>query len=211
MKRILAAFAVLLLLTTSAFAALEGPDSCEAGTLAIIRSDCEAVWTVYPSTYSNSFATADGGKTLFFASPVKGEVAIIAASVNEDGKPTLDALTLRNGMDDPEPTPTPEPGTLEEIIKTGSVGKDRAELAALAESFEYVVAAIDQRTVTTPAGARETFRAVWANKGSAVKTTALNDLSALIRAISAQIDNSSVNSLRNDYARCAKALRSAAR
>lgn len=204
MKRVLASIAVFLLLINSAFATLEGPETCEAGTLATIRSDTIAVWAVYPQTYAGSFAVADGGKTLFFASPIKGDVAIIAASVSEDGKPVIDTLTLRNGMNAPDPAPESD---LEQIIKTESAGKDANELTALAESFEAVVYNIDRRLITTTAGARETFRATWMAKGSNVKTTTLDSLSKLISAISAYIDNSSLEGLREGYARSAKALR----
>lgn len=209
MKRLLA-IAIVLLLTSTASAALTGATGCKAGELAVVRSDVEAVWTVYPATYSASFAVADGGKTCFFASPTEGEATIIAASV-VDGKPVIDSHILYNGVEVPTPpTPEPvvEPDTMETAIKTAAKDKDDAELTALAESFEYVVDGIDRGTITTPTGARETFRRVWTEKGTAVKLTALDDLSALISAISSHIDNSTLRGLRGDYERAAAAVRS---
>ena len=213
MKRILAVVAVLLLLTSSASAALTGPSGCKAGELAVIHSDVEAVWTVYPASYSASFAVADGGKTCFFASPTAGEATIIAASV-ADGQPVIDTHVIYNGVEvpapepSPLPTPEPKPETIESVIKSKAKDKDVAELTALAESFELVVDGIDRGTITTPTGARETFRRVWTEKGTAVKLTALDELSAVISAISSHIDNSTLRGLRGDYERAATAVRS---
>lgn len=212
MKRILAIIAVLLLLTTSAFAALEGPTGCKAGELAVVRSDVDAVWTVYPQTYSASYAVSDDGKTLYFASPQEGKITVIAASVS-DGQPVIDTHVIYNGVEvpapEPSPGPTPEPEKeLESVIKSNAKDKDAAELTALAESLEMVVDGIDRGTITTPTGARETFRRVWTEKGTAVKLTALDDLSALISAISSHIDNSTLRGLRGDYERAAAAVRS---
>ena len=213
MKRILAIIAVLLLLTTSAFAALEGPPGFKAGELAVVRSDVDAVWTVYPQTYSASYAVSDDGKTLYFASPQEGKITVIAASVS-DGQPVIDSHIIYNGVEvpspdpSPEPTPEPEKETLESVIKSEAKDKDATELTALAESFELVVDGIDRGTITTPTGARETFRRVWTEKGTAVKPSALDDLSALISAISSRVDNSTLKGLRDDYERAATAVRS---
>lgn len=212
MKRLLA-IAFILLLTSTASATLTGATGCKAGELAVIHSDVEAVWTVYPASYSASFAVADGGKTCFFASPTEGEATIIAASVS-DGLPVIDTHVIYNGVEIPSPDPSPEPipepekETLESVIKSEAKDKDAAELTALAESFELVVDGIDRGTITTPTGARETFRRVWTEKGTAVKLTALDDLSALISAISSHIDNSTLRGLRGDYERAAAAVRS---
>ncbi|MBR0239244.1 MAG: hypothetical protein IJQ39_14205 [Thermoguttaceae bacterium] len=212
MKRLLA-IAIVLLLTSSASAALTGATGCKAGELAVIRSDVDAVWTVYPQTYSASYAVSDDGKTLYFASPQEGKITVIAASVS-DGQPVIDSHIIYNGVEvpspdpSPEPTPEPEKETLESVIKSEAKDKDAAELTALAESFELVVDGIDRGTITTPTGARETFRRVWTEKGTAVKLTALDDLSALISAISSHIDNSTLRGLRGDYERAAAAVRS---
>lgn len=212
MKRLLA-IAIVLLLTSSVSAALTGATGCKAGELAVVRSDVDAVWTVYPQTYSASYAVSDDGKTLYFASPQEGKITVIAASVS-DGQPVIDTHVIYNGVEvpapEPSPGPTPEPEkeTLESVIKSKAKDKDAAELTALAESFELVVDGIDRGTITTPTGARETFRRVWTEKGTAVKPAALDELSALISAISSHIDNSTLRGLRGDYERAAAAVRS---
>ena len=197
-------------------AALSGATSCNAGELAVIRSDVEATWTIYPANYSASYAVSNDGLTLYFASPKQGEVTIIAASVKE-GKAVIDSHTLYNGVPAPvpmpeptpvpEPTPEPAPETIESIVKIQANGKDPAELTALADSFAAVVDGIDRGTITTPAGARETFRAIWADKGTAANVNALNNLSGLISAISLKIDNMTLEGLRGDYARVVTSIR----
>ena len=213
MKRLLILLS-LLVFSTPANAAISGAASCNAGELAVIRSDVEATWTIYPANYSASYAVSNDGLTLYFASPKQGEVTIIAASV-KDGKAVIDSHTLYNGVPAPdvepapipEPTPEPAPETIESIVKIQANDKDPAELTALADSFAAVIDGIDRGTITTPAGARETFRAIWADKGTAANINALNDLSGLISAISPKIDNMTLEGLRGDYARVVTSIR----
>ena len=215
MKRLL--LILLLVFSTPANAAISGAVQCGAGELAVIRSDVEATWTVYPANYAASYAVSDDGLTLYFASPKQGEVTIIAASV-VDGKAVIDTHKLYNGVPAPdveptpvpipEPTPEPEPETIEIIVESQAKGKAPAELTALADTFAAVVDGIDRGVVTTPTGARETFRAVWADKGTAANINALNDLSGLISAISKLIDNSSLETVKTGYSEAASALRS---
>lgn len=209
-KIIIALWAILTPLLTQA--ALTGADACKAGNLAVIRSDVEAVWSVYPQSYSGSYAVSDDGRTLYFASPKEGEITIIAASVN-DGKAVIDTHTLYYGIDAPEPGPTPEPKpmpkpeTLESQVMDAADCLDNGDLTALAESFESVVDSINRGTVTTPAGARETFRAVWTAAGAAVSTETLNRCEPILTKISGLVDNTSLETLKNDYTRVAKSLR----
>lgn len=213
MKRIIITL-LSLFYSVEAIAALSGAVQTNAGELAIVTSDIEATWTVYPAGYSTSYAVDKEGKTLYFASPKQGEVTIIAASV-VDGKAVIDTHVLYNGVPAPEPAPnvepkpepTPEPETIESIIKTEAEGKDPAELAALADTFAAVVDGIDRGVVTTPTGARETFRAIWIDKGTAANVNALNDMSGLITAISGRVDNTSLQTLKKGYSDAAAAIR----
>ena len=213
MKRIFITL-LSLLYSAEAIAALSGAVQTNAGELAIVTSDIEATWTVYPGSYSTSFAVDKEGKTLYFASPKQGEVTIIAASV-VDGKAVIDTHILYNGIPAPEPAPnvelkpepTPEPETIESVIKAEAEGKDPAELTALADTFAAVVDGIDRGVVTTPTGARETFRAIWIDKGTTANINALNDLSGLITAISGRVDNSTLETLKTGYSEAAAALR----
>ena len=202
------------LVATLAKAEITGAVGCNAGELAIINSDREAVWSVYPAEYSTSYAVSNDGKTIYFASPKHGKVTFFAASV-VDGLPYLENHSLYNGLEIPEPTPTPTPTpepvpvTLEDIVRAEATGKDAGELTALAESFEFIVDGIDRGTIKTPVAARETFRSIWLEKGTKVKETAIDDLSELIDVISKNVNNTTVQSIKEDYSKVAKAIRSA--
>lgn len=194
-------------------AEITGAVGCNAGHLTILCSDKAAVWSVYPAEYSASYAVSEDGKVLYFASPKQGKVTFFAASV-VDGQPFLEQHSLYNGLEIPDPVPTPAPApdpvpvTLEDMVKAAATGKDAAELTALAESFEFIVDGVDRGTIKTPTAARETFRAVWADKGTKAKENALDDLSELVDVIGKNVDNSTVKSLRDDYETAAKAIRS---
>ena len=211
MKRIM--FFLTLIFPIVAHAEITGAVGCNAGELAIINCDKEAVWSVYPAEYSASYAVSEDGKVLYFASPKQGKVTFFAASV-VDGLPYLEQHSLYNGLEIPDPSPTPAPApdpvpvTLEDFIKEESAGKDVAELAALAESLEFVIDGIDRGTIKTPVAARETFRGIWLEKGTKVKETALDDLSELVDVIGKNVDNSTIKTLRDDYETAAKAIRS---
>ena len=100
---------LLLLVCNGVQAAITGAITSGAGELAIINSDREAAWSVYPAEYMASYAVSDDGKTVYFASPRPGAVTFYAASVI-DGLPRIDSYTLYNGVeipDDANPTPAP--------------------------------------------------------------------------------------------------------
>lgn len=209
----LLAFCFGIFVADCANAEITGAVGCNAGELAILTCDKEAVWSVYPADFSASYAVSDDGRTLYFASPKAGKVTFFAASV-VDGLPCLEQHSLYNGLEIPEPAPAPTPApvpilvTLEDFVKEEAAGKDAAELTALAESLEFVVDGVDRGTIKTPTAARETFRAVWADKGTKAKENALDDLSELVDVIGKNVDNSTVKSLRDDYEAAAKAIRS---
>ena len=213
MKKLL--LIILTLLPAVCRAEITGAVGCNAGELAIINCDKEAVWSVYPAEYSTSFAVSDDGRTLYFASPKHGKVTFFAASV-VDGLPYLEQHSLYNGLEipdvKPEPTPTPEPApiveTLESVITANAKGKPAAELTALADSFAFVVDGLERGTIKTTVGARETFRAIYAEKGTAAGEKTLDDLSQLVDAVSGKIDNSTLIALRDDYETAAKTIRS---
>ena len=210
MKRFVTLLAVVLTLALSGVvnAKITGTTGTPAGELVILNCDKEAVWTVYPEDYMASFAVSDDGKTLYFASPKEGTVTFFAASVME-GLPYIERHTLYNGIevpdDDPTPEPAPEPKpepveTLESIVADTTIdGSTADDYKALADSFSAAVSGIDRGTITTPAGARETFRATWARKAGEINPDALTLFADLITKLSDKIDNSSLDNLKEDY------------
>ena len=211
--RLLLTLAVLLV-CNGVQAAITAPDSIEAGSLAVCKSDIAATWTVYPQSYRGSYYVADGGSTCIFASPTKGIVTIIAASVDDSGSVVIDEHTLYNGEPvpapdkvDPTPSPEPESETIDSIIASDSSQATAADLNALSNAFATVVQSINNGAVRTPAGARETFRAVWLRQAALTNPAAIDNLQPLLDKLSAMIDNSDLQTIRRDYTAIVAALR----
>ena len=212
-KRLLLTLAVLLA-CNGLQAAITAPDAVEAGQLAVCKSDAPATWTVYPQEYRGSYYVADGGCTCIFASPSKGVVTIIAASVDDSGSVVIDEHTLYNGEaapapDNVDPAPDVEPvqDTLESVIASDNSQATAADLNALSNAFATVIQSIDNGAVRTPAGARETFRAVWLRQAAATNPAAIDALAPLIGKLSDMIDNSDLQAIRRDYTAIVAALR----
>ena len=214
-KRLLLTLAVLLA-CNGVQAAITAPDAVEAGSLAVCKSDTAATWAIYPQSYRGSYYVADGGCTCIFASPDKGIVTIIAASVDDNGSVVIDEHTLYNGEAAPEPpdvapapvpTPEPEPETIDSVIAADGSQATAADLNALSNAFATVIQSIDNGAIKTPAGARETFRAVWLRQAAVTNPMAIDKLSGLIDKLSAMIDNSDLQTIRRDYAAIVAALR----
>lgn len=214
---------VLILLCNFALGSITAPTTCSNGELAVIESDTPATWTVYPEEYRASYCIADNGTRCFFASPQKGAITFIAASVDTTNENAPVAVihthTLYYGVSAPEgddseevePKPTPEPDTsLEGTIKTeiGKINSDKRgeEINALSESFVSVINGIDRGVIRTPEGARTTFRSMWAVNAAKQSNTTPNTYKDLITAISAKIDNTSIQTIRSDYERVVNAL-----
>lgn len=210
--RLLLTLAVLLA-CNGLQAAITAPDAVEAGSLAVCKSDKPATWAVYPQSYRGSYYVADSGSTCIIASPVKGVITIIAASVDDNGGVVIDEHTLYNGeaapdnTDDDAPDVTPAPETIESVIETSDVQATAADLNALSNAFATVIQSIDNGAIKTPAGARETFRAVWLRQAAVTNPAAIDKLQPLIDKLSAMIDNSDLQTIRRDYAAIIAALR----
>ena len=212
--RLLLTLAVLLV-CNGVQAAITAPDAVEAGQLAVCKSDKPATWAIYPQSYRGSYYVADGGATCVIASPVKGVVTIMAASVDDNGGVDIAEHTLYNGEPSPEPDKTdddapdvtPAPETLESIIETSDVQASAADLNALSNAFATVIQSINNGAIRTPAGARETFRAVWLRQAAVTNPAAIDKLQPLIDKLSDMVDNSDLTTIRRDYAAIVAALR----
>ncbi|MBQ3349203.1 MAG: hypothetical protein IJG38_02280 [Thermoguttaceae bacterium] len=218
---VVAICAYFAILATLARAEITGAVGCNAGELAIVNCDKEAVWSVYPAEYAVSYAVSENGKTVYFASPKEGKVTFFAASV-VDGRPCLESHSLYNGLKipEPEPTPAPEPVPVPvpepepkpvktELEKAIDMAEDypAQDVNALADTFEAVVGGIDRGTIATPIAAREAFRAMWTARASAVNPKAITAIEPLLAKISAAIDNTNLGTIRRDYNLVAKGIR----
>ena len=212
-KRLLLTLAVLLV-CNGVQAAITAPDAVEAGQLAVCKSDKPATWAIYPQSYRGSYYVADGGSTCIIASPVKGVITVIAATVDGNGGVDIAERTLYNGEPAPEtdktdPTPDvePEPETIDSVIASDNSQATAADLNALSNAFATVIQSIDNGAVKTPAGARETFRAVWLRTAAMTNPAAIDNLQPLIDKLSAMVDNSDLQTIRRDYTAIVAALR----
>lgn len=196
-----------------AYGEITGTIGCQAGELTIINSDRESAWTVCPADYSTSFAVSDDGRTLYFASPIKGKVTFFAASV-VDGKPELESHTLYNGVEipDDEPTPTPAPkpeppkNPLDKAIDSAK-NYPAKDVEVVAETFESVLSGIDRGTITTPVAARETFRSLYASKAIVADPDSIVRTAPLITDLSEAVDNSTLETVKTDYSKIVEGLK----
>lgn len=205
---------LLMLVCSAAQAEITGAVTSGAGELAIINSDREAAWSVSPADYLASYAVSDDGKTVYFASPKKGIVTFYAASV-VDGLPNIDTHTLYNGVDKPDdvspaPAPQPKPDTIASVIKGADVIATAGDYNALANAFGAAVSGIDRGTITTPAGARETFRAVWLQEAAKTNPAAITGFAGLLDKLSGMIDYIDLTTTAKSYKEAADALRAKA-
>lgn len=110
-RTIIVAFAMAIyfaFLSALAQAEIKAPKGCNAGELVVAQSDEPATWTVFPNQYKAAIYVANEGRTCVFASPEKGDVTLIAATLVE-GKIELNQHVLYNGVPAPEPEVVPEP------------------------------------------------------------------------------------------------------
>ena len=110
----------------------------------------------------------------------------------------------------PTPKPAPEPETVTGVIKTAGVTATAADFTALANAFDAAVSGIDRGTITTPAGARETFRALWLQEAARTNPEAIGNFAALLDKLSGMIDYTDLASVRKDFAAIAEALKARA-
>lgn len=222
-------YGVAILLCNFALGNITAPTACQSGELAVVESDTPATWTVYPEEYRASYCIAENGTKCFFASPQKGTITFIAASVDtsKDNAPVavIHTHTLYYGVpapniDDskevepePEPTPEPEPepdtsieGTIKTEVEKINSEKRGEEITALSDSFVSVIDGINRGVIRTPEGARATFRSIWAVNAAKQSNTTPNTYKDLITAISAKIDNTSIQTIRSDYEKIVNAL-----
>lgn len=208
---------IIALFGTECIGKITAPSYCANGELAVLESDAPATWIVYPADYKASFYVVEGGRICIFASPNKGSVTFIAATMRAgQSMPEISTHTLYNGVspdedieDEAEPEPVDD-STLAGVAKTevSKVESDKKndELEALSKCFSEVVSGIERGTVRTTEGARATFRALWAAKACKVSGETLRTWEQAITAISAKIDNTSLTTIKRDYSELAEVL-----
>lgn len=181
MKRLFVTFLTVALFAAAdaATADLTAPQSAKPGTLVRIVSDSEADWIVQPDCYNVTAYIDSNRKTLVLSSPVQGTVYIFAATTDRDNSPKAFCWRLEitdSAPDEPVPPLNPDPDVQPEPpVKPDPVFPETVALAADAvespnwdkerQNLVYVLNAtitfIENKSVLTPAGARETIRRNW--------------------------------------------------
>ena len=170
-----------LLISCACHAAITAPESARPGELVKVTSDVEADWIVQPDEYSQTAYIDSNRKTLVLANPKPGTVYIFAATTDaETNSPKAFCWKLEiteqapetDDKVDPAPTPKPVevvfPQTVTDAIKNIDSPNKDAEIKSLLYVLKSTIAFIDNGSVTTPAGARETIRRNWTIRAAAI-------------------------------------------
>lgn len=163
------------------YAAITAPEYAKPGELVRVTSDTEADWIVAPEEYNRTSYVDSNKKTLVIANPKEGTVYIFAATVDsETQEPKAYCWKLiiteqapeTDDKVDPAPTPKPVeivfPQTVTDAIDSIDSPNKEKEVTGLLDVLKSTIAFIDNGSVTTPAGARETIRRNWTIRAAAI-------------------------------------------
>lgn len=162
MKRFLL-FAFAILSTCSVLGAVTGPSQVRPGYLVTFTSDVPGDFMVFPPG-KGSFAKDSNKTNLYFVSTQTGQYSLIHFGV-QDGQPVITTHDFVVGevtpAPEPEPEPEPGPSPIPDITKLTS-----AEKEAVIYALTYTISSIENGSVTTPQGARSTFKQALTQKGT---------------------------------------------
>lgn len=172
---------IIAVVNCMSLAAITAPESARPGELVKVTSDVEADWVVQPDEYNQTAYIDSNKKTLVIANPKEGTVYIFAATVDSETQEpkaycwkliiTEQAPEMDDKVD-PAPTPKPVeivfPQTVTDAIKNIDSPNKDAEIKSLLYVLKSTVGFIDDGSVTTPAGARETIRRNWTIRAAAI-------------------------------------------
>lgn len=201
------------------YAAITAPESARLGELVKVTSDVEADWVVQPDEYSQTAYIDSNRKTLVLANPKPGTVYIFAATTDvETNSPKAFCWKLiiteqapeTDDKVDPAPTPKPVeivfPQTVTNAIRDISTANKESELKSLLDVLKSTVGFIDNGSVTSPAGARETIRRNWTIKAAAVSPDTETIWAPVLIEVFKPLATNDVNSVRESLDTLIKAL-----
>lgn len=175
------AIIIAIILTDCSYAAITAPEYAKPGELVRVTSDTEADWIVAPEEYNRTSYVDSNKKTLVIANPKEGTVYLFAATIDpETQEPKAYCWKLIISEQAPEtdekvdPTPIPKPveivfpHTVTNAIRDIDSPNKENGVKALLDVLKSTVGFIDNGSVTTPAGARETIRRNWTMKAATV-------------------------------------------
>lgn len=208
-----------LLISCACHAAITAPESARPGELVKVTSDVEADWVVQPDEYSQTAYIDSNRKTLVLANPKPGTVYIFAATTDtETNSPKAFCWKLEiteqapetDDKVDPAPTPKPVeivfPQTVTDAIKNIDSPNKDAEIKSLLYVLKSTVGFIDNGSVTTSAGARETIRRNWILKANSVSKDTETLWAPVLIQIFKPLNDTDLQKVKGALNECIKAM-----
>ena len=166
-----------LLISCACHATITAPEYAKPGELVMVTSDTEADWIVAPEEYNKTSYVDSNKKTLVLANPKPGTVYIFAATTDvETNSPKAFCWKLEiteqaptgDEVIPPKPIEIAFPQTVTDAIDSIDSPNKEKEVTGLLDVLKSTIAFIDNGSVTTPAGARETIRRNWTIRAAAI-------------------------------------------
>lgn len=188
-------FVLMLLSACNTLGAVTGPSEIRPGELVTFVSDIPGDFMVYPPG-KGAFAKDSNKTNLYFVSTKEGHYSLIHFGVQE-GDPVITTHDFVVGEVTPEPGPGPEPIPTPDVTKLTQTEKESVIYA-----LTYTISSIDNGTVTTPQGARSTFKQALTQKGqvcNGYECKLRPALSDLLNEWSAKTDFESLDAMKESF------------
>lgn len=198
-----------------AYAALTAPEQVKPGELIRVTSDTEADWIVQPDEYRKTAYVDSNKKTLVLLGAKQGTVYVFAATV-VGGEPKaycwkVEITEQAPEQDDvipvpPEPVDIVFPQTVTNAVDSIDSPNKEKEVTGLLDVLKSTIAFIDNGSVTTPAGARETIRRNWTIKAANVSSDTEQNWAPVLIEIFKPLSTNDVKSIRENLLSLVKAM-----
>ena len=205
----------LFVFTCVSYAAITAPESARPGELVKVMSDVEADWVVQPDEYNQTAYIDSNRKTLVLANPKPGTVYIFAATTDAETKepkafcwkleiseqaPTGDEVIP------PKPIEIGFPQTVTDAINSVDSPNKEKEKTDLLDVLKSTVAFINNGSVTTTAGARETIRRNWILKANSVSKDTETLWAPVLIQIFKPLNDTDLQKVKGALNECIKAM-----
>lgn len=204
-----------LLISCACHAAITAPESARPGELVKVTSDVEADWVVQPDEYSQTAYIDSNRKTLVLANPKPGTVYIFAATTDaETNSPKAFCWKLEiteqaptgDEVIPPKPIEIAFPQTVTDAINSVESSNKEKEKTELLDVLKSTVAFIDNGSVTTTAGARETIRRNWILKANSVSKDTETLWAPVLIQIFKPLNDTDLQKVKSSLNECIKAM-----
>lgn len=198
-----------------AYAAINAPERVKPGELIKVTSDTEADWIVQPDEYRKAAYVDSNKKTLVLLGAKQGTVYVFAATV-VGGEPKaycwkVEVTEQAPEQDDvipvpPEPVDVVFPQTVTDAIDSIDSPNKEKEVTGLLDVLKSTIAFIDNGSVTSTAGARETIRRNWTIKAANVSADTEQNWAPVLTEIFKPLSINDVKSIRENLLLLVKAM-----